>query len=234
MRALDGESDDFSEADEQHIRELLAAQPRPAMPAPVADRIQAALAQEPRPVAAPPRSRSRLGWGLAAAAAVAVLAGVIVVPQLRQQSAPVADTTSSATPPAAPTPADPIPPAAAAESISVDCVDKPLTYDTGTSYQQVALTTQAQALVPQECGGSAQYETRTGESADGTATARPWAQRSMKCIVRVAPTTQVMLIDRGTYEGVPAIVAVVGPPTRALAVDCARQPAQVLMDVALP
>ena len=38
MRAIDGASADFFAADEQHIRELLAAQPRPEMPADVADR----------------------------------------------------------------------------------------------------------------------------------------------------------------------------------------------------
>jgi hypothetical protein len=42
------------------------------------------------------------------------------------------------------------------------------------------------------------------------------------------------VIDSGSYEGIPAVVAVVGPPQRALAVNCAQRPAQVLMDVTLP
>lgn len=230
MRAIDEESDDFSDAAEQRIRELLAAQPRPVMPPDVEARLQAALAAEPRPAAPAEAARStRRWWGVAAAAAVVLIAGVIVVPQLRQQSAPVADT-------ATPAQSGSVAEVPAAERISVDCVPQPLTYDTGTIYQQAALTSQAQALVPAECGGEAKFETDTGADAPvAQASMAPQvARQSLECIVRVARTARVMVVDRGSYEGTPAIVAVVGPPTRALAVNCAEQPAQVLMDVALP
>lgn len=238
MRALGEESDDFSDADEQRIRDLLAAQPRPVMPADVAARLEAALAAEPRPVvvATAASGSSRRWWGVAAAAALVLLAGAIVVPQWQQQSTPVADTAMPVEQEAGPQ----IPPAAAAERISVDCVPEPLTYDTGTTYQQAALTTQAQALVPQECGGDAPVDTGT-DAGSGTDSARTQqsmapqvARQSLDCIVRVARAARIMVVDRGSYEGTPAVVAVVGPPTRALAVNCADQPAEVLMDVALP
>ena len=156
MRAIDGESADFSAADEQHIRDLLAAQPRPEMPADVADRITAALAAEPA-FAAPdgPTGPSRLKWlGAAVAAAVVVLAGVIVIPQWRQgttstaETAPSAPATSSQREGTTVDPADPA--AVGTEAFTAaDCGNRPLAYDTGTRYQQAALTTQPEARVPQ-------------------------------------------------------------------------------------
>ena len=227
-----GSRDDFSAADEQRIRDLLAAQPRPQMPADVEARIAAALAAEPRPTFLPASEHGpgtgRRWLGVAVAAAFVVLAGVILVPQLRQQSAPVAETTIPANS------ADrtvtleaPVDPAAA------ECVPDTLMYDSGTRYQQAALITQAQALVPPPC------RTPSGSDAEAVAAVPPpltpaVAERSLKCIVRVARTPAVILIDRGSYEGRPAVVAVVDAPRRALAVDCRQQPAQVLMDVDLP
>lgn len=242
MRAIDGESADFSAADEQHIRELLAAQPRPAMPADVADRITAALAAEPHPAfAAPdaPTGPSRLKWlGAAVAAAVVVLAGVIVVPQWRQgttstaETAPSAPATSSQREGTTVDPADPA--AVGTEAFTAaDCGNRPLAYDTGTRYQQAALTTQAQALVPQECGGGTTADAQVAATAAAPMPAEA-AERNLKCIVRVARSPQIIVIDSGSYEGTPAVVAVVGPPQRALAVNCTARPVEVLMDVTLP
>lgn len=237
MRAIDGESADFSAADEQHIRELLAAQPRPEMPADVADRITAALAAEPA-FAAPdaPTGPSRLKWlGAAVAAAVVVLAGVIVIPQWRQgttstaETAPSAPTTSSQR---EGTTADPA--AVGTDAFTAaDCGNRPLAYDTGTRYQQAALTTQAKALVPQECGGETTADAQVAATAAAPMPAEA-AERNLKCIVRVARSPQIIVIDSGSYEGTPAVVAVVGPPQRALAVNCTARPVEVLMDVTLP
>lgn len=235
MRSVNGESDDFSTAAEQQIRDLLAAQSRPTMPPGVQDRILAALAAEPRPdFGHSGTGRSRLMWVSAAvAAAVVILAGVIVVPQWRQDSAPAgADSASEAAPPAG-----------AARAVALECAPDPLTYNSGTRYQQAALTTQAQALMPTAC--------RTVDGSDPTApglapgatqepaaTYEPMApdaaERTLDCVVRVAHSAKVVVLDRGFYEDTPAVVAVVSPPTRALAVDCRGQRAQLLMDVPLP
>ncbi len=236
MRSVNGESGDFSDAAEQQIRDLLAAQPRPTMPPGVQDRILMALAAEPRPDFGNTGRRSpRLMWlGAAVAAAVVVLAGVIVVPQWSQNSTPVSADTSSQV----------APPAGVARPAALECAPDPLTYDSGTRYQQAALTTQAQALMPTACRTAAAGSDPTAQSSESPATGEPTAtyapmapnaaERILDCVVRVAHSAQVVVLDRGFYEDTPAVVAIVSPPTRALAVDCRGQRAQLLMDVPLP
>ena len=225
MKSVSGDPSGFSDAAEQQVRDLLAAQPRPQMPPDVHARILAALAEQPAPQSRRPSSRSRLMW-VGAAAAVVLLAGFVLVPQLRgPQGATDADTnTATATAPNA----DLGVPAAA------DCGAQPPVYDSGTRYQQAALVTQAAALVPAGCrtADAALAAQETGPTP--TPMAAPAAGRTMECLVSVARSARVMVLDRGFYEDTRAIVAVVEPPRRALVVDCQAEPAQVLMDVELP
>lgn len=226
MRALDGRSeDDFSDDAEQQIRDLLARQPRPTMPTEVEHRIRAALAAETVPAPPAERRGRPLTWlSAGVAAAVVVLAGVIIVPQLNQAPSP---------PPAPPTPTSE--PPAVADPVNLDCPGRPLTYDSGTRYEQAGLKTQVAALVPQACSASTPATAVAPPSQPTMATMAPdVAERSLDCVLTVARTAKVVVLDRGSYEGTPAVVAVVGPPIRALALHCTKKRAEVLMDVALP
>ena len=217
MRPVD---DGFSQEAEDQIRNLLAQQPRPAMPPHLRDRVLAAVDAEPRP-AAPGGSagRSRTRWvGLAVAAALVILAGFIVVPVLRDGSGsrPLDSITAGGCPTGQPT-------AAANEGEDYETV----AYRTGTYYDQAGLATQAQALLP-ECSGPSLR-------ANPAAVLAPRAARKVvECIVRVAKAAKVMVADRGYYEDRRAVVAVVEPPRRVLALICRKDTSQVLEDVSVP
>ena len=215
MRPVD---DGFSQEAEDQIRDLLAQQPRPVMPPELRERVLEAVAAEPRPeMSGPPAPRRRTRWvGLAVAAALVILAGFIVVPVLRDDSGsrPLDSITASDCPPGQPTGA----PTGEGDTVA---------YRTGTYYDQAGLATQAQALLPR-CGGPSLR-------ANPTAVMAPRAARKIvECIVRVAKAAKVMVADRGYYEDRPAVVAVVEPPRRVLALICRKETSQVLEDVAVP
>ncbi len=210
MRPVD---DGFSEEAEQHVRDLLAAQPQPPMPDHVRARIQSAIAAEPRPESDRAAGGGRGRWiGFAVAAAVVILAGFLVVPVLRKAEGPTLplDGTTAQT----------------------ACPVQPLTYDSKTRYQEAGLPTQARSLIPPGCGSG-------GAPAAPALAARPAAMaprlaaRVVACVVRVARSAHVMVVDRGYYDNRPAVVAVVEPPLRALAITCRKQSPRLLEDVAL-
>lgn len=208
--------DGATDAEQRQIRDLLAAQPRPSMPAEVRERILTALADEPPLAPAAERRRARW-WPAAVAAAVVLLAGVIVVPQMRQgfDSAPTAATA-------------PVPDAELAVA-SPACAGGTAAYSTGTRYQQASLGQQARSLMP----GAAQCRTDSA-AAPPVAPRSPSSQsKALDCIVRIARQSQILLMDEGFYQEQPAVLAVVAPPRRALIVDCDRRPVQVLESVVL-
>ena len=204
-----------TDAEQQQIRALLAAEPRPTMPPEVRLQILDALAAEPAlsPTEAPAR-RSFRWWPAAVAAAVVLLAGVVIVPQL-QRSAP-AETV------AAP---DPAPTAALAVS-PTGCNGDTAAYETGTRYQQANLPQQARSLMP------AAVQCREDAGA-GSAPRTTAPSQALDCIVKITRQSRVLLLDQGFYDDQPAVLAVVAPPQRALVVDCDRRPAQVLQSVSL-
>lgn len=224
MRSAD---DDFDAAAEREIIELLAAVPRPEMPAEVRARIEDALAAEAgnRPGAG---SSSRLAGGrwfaLAAAAAVAVLAGFVVVPRL-------GGGTTASSPEAAPATAL----ASASPSCTAlagDTADRatPVT-ESGTTYSASGLRTQAELLLRNPAPSCAAFS-------DGTAvsdTQRRVSPESVQaCVTAVAKGRSIVAVDLGWYGQRPSVTMVLLRPKEALAVDCQRDPAAVLARADLP
>lgn len=226
MRSVD---DDFSPEAEEQVRALLAAQPRPPMPAEVRDRILTALAAEPQPDFASHQSggRNKVWWAVGAVAAAFVLfAGVVALPRTTQPP------TATVVGEQAPTVGTDQGPGVA---VPAACADQPLTYNTGTRYLQASFDDQAQDLAAY-CSTAKRVQAATPaptRSAVPAAMNPRLAQRSVSCVVKVAPSADVLIVDRGFYGSDPATIAVVGPPDRALVIDCREQPERVLLDVRL-
>lgn len=215
MRPVD---DGFSDEAENEIRELLAQQPRPEMPPQLRERVLAAVAAEPRPAAQESAGSAGRWIGVAVAAAVVILAGFLIVPLLRGQapSPPLDSVTAADCPSWTPTSSD-----------AIDGDYPTVAYRTGTYYDEAGLPTQAQALLS-DCGAPT-------VRANPAAVMSPRAARKVvACVVRVAKAARVMVADRGYYENQRAVVAVVEPPRRVLALICRKDSSQVLEDVEVP
>ena len=221
---------------EARIRELLAAQPRPQMPTAVRERILAALAAEPQPdFTATPGNSSATGgskawWTFAAvAAAFVLLVGVVFLPR-------------SSEPPATTIAGEQAPSVGDDHKVATDvsCGGQPLTYESGTRYVPASFTDQAQDLAAY-CSAEARSPVSTQNQVRPTEPTRDpvpamspsLALRSMRCVIEAAPTADVMVVDRGYYGTDPATIAVVGPPSRALVIDCQDQPERVVAEVGL-
>jgi hypothetical protein len=217
MTSADG---DFDADPEREIRELLAAQPRPVMPPEVLARIEAALAAEGTPATAPPAGRR--WYLLAAAAAVAVLAGFIVIPRFSDTASL---STSSPQPEQA---AAPVTPSPGCTALGTQPSERstPVT-DSGTAYTATALRAQAEQLLSAP-RPTCQETSIQAYSAD-MASARPLRD----CVMAVADGRSVLAVDLGWYAERPSVTLVLVNPREAVAVDCATDPATVLARAAL-
>lgn len=218
MSSADG---DFDADSEREIRELLAAQPRPVMPPEVLARIEAALAAEGTPGTAPSPA-GRRWYILAAAAAVAVLAGFIVIPRFSDTASL---STSSPQPEQAAAPATPSPGCMALGTQPPER-STPVT-DSGTAYTATALRAQAEQLL--SAPRSTCQETSIQAYNADLASARPLRD----CVMAVADGRSVLAVDLGWYAERPSVTLVLVNPREAVAVDCATDPATVLARAAL-
>lgn len=218
MRSTD---DDFDAESEREISELLAASPRPTMPPEILSRIEAALAAEAEhSVGSTSPSRSVGLWPvLAAVAAVAVLAGFMLIPRLSEPG----PTSAQQVPAAAP-----VSPSPACTALGTTAEDRstPVT-DSGTAYTASALPVQAARLLratPPPCSSDVQPQLA------GTASAQPLRD----CVMAVAKGRSVAAVDLGWYEQRKSVTVVLLTPREALAVDCDADPVTVLARAALP
>lgn len=207
------------------VRERLAAQWRPQLPPEVRARFEAVVVEESRrrqaePVPVSERRAARPGrwlFGAAAAAAVVVLAGVVVVPGLQRSE-------STSTTGQAPVAESSAPEAACSVTATAGADLQPVLASTGTTYTAASMPAQARALV-----------TRTPCAATDDLAGYRAARGVSRCVVSVASGHAVLAVDEARYEQQQAVVALINiPPTRAVVLDCATQPARVLYDVMLP
>lgn len=210
---------------QQWVRDRLAAEPRPELPADVRAGLDAVIvAESQRRAAAPPaprRSRSTRPWLLVgAAAAVVVLAGIVVVPRFGSQPAATTAGESAPTTAAVPAPESDGSDCAVAATPNADLTS--VLAATGTTYTAARLRVQARGLLASRAGCASNLRSSdTGPALDPAAISG--------CVVSVAAGDPVLAVDTGWYGGTRAVVALVRvPPTRALVLDCSARPVVVL------
>lgn len=228
--------DDFDADAEREIIDLLGSLPRPAMPADVRARIDDALAAEAatRPEPATGRGTNGGRWfALAAAAAVAVLAGFIVVPRLGSGTSA---SSPEAVPAAAPAPASPSCSALADEAAGGTSLVR--VTQSGTTYTAAGLQAQAEELLKASASCAALADGRTQYSTEASPAPSPPSSLSTRtvdaCVVAVAKGRSVVAVDVGWYDHKPSVTMVLLAPKEALAVDCAESPVAVLARTGLP
>ncbi|MCH9718505.1 MAG: hypothetical protein K0U60_01385 [Actinomycetia bacterium] len=200
---------DNSEPEQDEIRRQLSAQPAPEIPASVSERITAALAEEQQRRTVEEPRRNRWWIPLGAAAAIALLVGIVVIP--------------GGTDP------EPQPIAAGCQTPVVEGGDLgPVTQQSGRDYTQAELADQAKDLV----AGSSPCPAPTGNAIPSDRTTAPApspvAADISNCLLEVIPDQTVVAIDIADFEGEELLVAVVATETsEALVVDCAPSPTVV-------
>ncbi len=192
------ETDDSSQQAE--IRHLLQQQETPAIPTDVANRIQQALQAEETQRNQTPRRRWLLPLG--AAAALAILAGVVLLPSGNQpEPQPVADDCMAAVSPR--------------DDLSA------VTAETGRSYSENDFAAQAKELVNDSATCSSNTATATNAELQTSGPVSSGVKQATTCLIQVIPQQRVLAVDMATYEGQDALVAITATdPPQALAVDC--------------
>jgi len=232
--------DEDEHAQQNYVKELLAQQPRPTMPATVAATINTALRveaeQRPRPSPQAARfGRPRRNWvmPLSVAAAVLLLAGVVVLPNLlnnSQQATTAAGDICGVT-------------AAATADMT------PVSSASGAQYSAAEFTTQSAALLSRarpacvdgseemaDKSESNQFQATQPQDAPSVSLTKEPPSRAdvMKCLLAVVPGKTVVAVDHGHYTNVPVVVVIIRQqPMRAYAIDCGAKPVQVVYEADL-
>ncbi len=200
---------DNDEPEQDEIRRQLSAQPAPEIPASISERITAALAEEQqRRVVKEPR-RNRWWIPLGAAAAIALLVGIIVIP--------------GGTDP------EPQPIAAGCQTAVAEGSDlSSVTQQSGRDYTQAELADQAKDLVAGSPPCPAPSANAIPTDRTTAPAPSPVAADISNCLLEVIPDQTVVAIDIADFEGEELLVAVVTTETtEALVVDCAPSPTVV-------
>lgn len=230
-------ADDERDPQQDAVRALLAAEPRPTMPPDVRARLMSAITAEAQsrettaqaPVVLADRRRTPR-WILptAVAAAMVLLAGIVLVPMFRSGSS---TTSAEDTGSACGIVAEP-----GADMTAV-------AHDAGTQYSAAGLETQSQSLLSAapacpvgENAAAAPDGDESRKSAGQPTTAYdaedPWSADAVtECLLDVVPGEEILVLDQAEFDGKPAVVAVVAEtPQRAIAVDCGVDPAELVAD----
>ncbi|MAT61993.1 MAG: hypothetical protein CMH41_10185 [Micrococcales bacterium] len=194
------ENDDSGQQAE--IRHLLRQQATPKIPSDVGERIQQALRSEQDQRDTAPKRRWLLPLG--AAAALALLAGVIFIP-------------GGSEPEPQPVAADCSRPISAEGDLSA------VTAQTGRTYSEADFAVQAQQLVNESSSCPSSTTTTTNAELQTGGPTSSGVTQATDCLVAVIPQQRVLAVDMATYEGQEVLVAVTAAePPQALAVDCNR------------
>ncbi len=194
------ENDDSGQQAE--IRHLLRQQTTPKIPSDVGERIQQALRSEQDQRGTAPKRRWLLPLG--AAAALALLEGVIFIP-------------GSSEPEPQPVAAD------CSMPISTEGDLSPVTAQTGRTYSEADFAAQAQQLVNESPSCPSSTTTTTNAELQTGGPISSGVTQATNCLVAVIPQQRVIAVDMAMYEGQEALVAVTAAePPQALAVDCNR------------
>ena len=194
------------EPDQDEIRRKLSAEPSPQIPTSVSQRITAALEaeQQRRDVGQPKRNRWWIPLG--AAAAIALLVGVIVIPGSNNP--------------------DPQPIAAGCQTTVAEDSDlTAVTQQSGRDYTQAELADQAKDLVAGSPPCPAPSENAIPTDRTTAPAPSPEAADLSNCLLEVIPNQVVVALDIADFEGEELLVTVIETDkTEALVVDCAPNP----------